>query len=61
MSFCLLDTNICIHFTKNEYGIVEKLDSIGFDNCFISELTMPKCCTVSLTALQPNKPPTDRR
>lgn len=38
MSFYLLDTNICIHFTKNEYGIVEKLDSIGFDNCFISEL-----------------------
>ena len=40
MSFCLLDTNVCIHFTKNEYGIVEKLDSIGFDNCFISELTI---------------------
>jgi tRNA(fMet)-specific endonuclease VapC len=40
MSFYLLDTNICIHFTKNEYGIVEKLDSIGFDNCFISELTI---------------------
>ena len=40
MSFYLLDTNICIHFTKNEYGIVEKLDSIGFDNCSISELTI---------------------
>ena len=40
MSFYLLDTNICIHFTKNEYGIVEKLDRIGFDNCFISELTI---------------------
>ena len=40
MSLYLLDTNICIHFTKNEYGIVEKLDHIGFDNCFISELTI---------------------
>lgn len=40
MSFYLLDTNICIHFIKNEYGIVEKLDSVGFDNCFISELTI---------------------
>ncbi|MBD2769926.1 type II toxin-antitoxin system VapC family toxin [Hymenobacter sp. BT664] len=40
MSLYLLDTNICIHFTKNEYGIVEKLDHVGFGNCFISELTI---------------------
>ncbi len=36
----LLDTNICIHWTKNEYGIAEKLEQVGYDNCFISELTI---------------------
>ena len=40
MSLYLLDTNICIHFVKDEYGIAQKLDAIGFDNCFISELTI---------------------
>ncbi len=40
MSAYLLDTNICIHWTKNEYGIAEKLEQVGYDNCFISELTI---------------------
>lgn len=40
MSAYLLDTNICIHWTKNEYDIAEKLEQVGYDNCFISELTI---------------------
>lgn len=36
----LLDTNICIHYLKNEYGIAEKIREVGFENCFISELTL---------------------
>lgn len=36
----LLDTNICIYFLKGRFGLVEKMDKIGFDNLFISEITV---------------------
>ncbi|WP_254245023.1 PIN domain-containing protein [Hymenobacter sp. BRD67] len=36
----LLDTNICIHYIKGEFGLCEKVDAIGFDNCFLSEITI---------------------
>jgi len=36
----LLDTNICIYFLKGRYGLVEKIDKVGFENLFISEITI---------------------
>lgn len=36
----LLDSNICIHFIKNEYDIPSKILSVGLSNCYISELTI---------------------
>lgn len=36
----LLDTNICIHFIKNDKEIVQKIKYVGFDNCYISEITI---------------------
>ena len=36
----LLDTNICIYFLKGRYGLVEKIERIGFENLFISEITI---------------------
>lgn len=33
----LLDTNICIYFLKGRYGLVDKIDGIGFENLFISK------------------------
>lgn len=36
----LLDTNICIHFLKGEFNLQGKIDGVGFENCFISELTI---------------------
>lgn len=36
----LLDTNICIHYLKNEYRVVQKIKEVGFENCYISELTL---------------------
>lgn len=36
----LLDTNICIYFLKGRYGLVEKMDKIGFENLYISEITV---------------------
>jgi tRNA(fMet)-specific endonuclease VapC len=36
----LLDTNICVHFLKGEFNLQNKIDDVGFENCFISELTI---------------------
>lgn len=40
MSQYLLDTNICIHWSKDEFDLRQKIRQIGVENCFISELTI---------------------
>lgn len=36
----LLDTNICIYFLKGRYSINKKIEQVGVQNCFISEMTV---------------------
>jgi len=36
----LLDSNICIHFFRGKFNIIEKLSKIGIENCAISEITL---------------------
>ncbi|MBS9523650.1 type II toxin-antitoxin system VapC family toxin [Litoribacter ruber] len=36
----LLDTNICIYFLKGRYELVDKMELVGFENLFISEITV---------------------
>jgi len=36
----LLDTNICIYYLKGLYNLKEKIDSVGSENCYISEITV---------------------
>jgi tRNA(fMet)-specific endonuclease VapC len=36
----LLDSNICSHFLRGKYNIIEKLNEVGIDNCAISEITL---------------------
>jgi tRNA(fMet)-specific endonuclease VapC len=36
----LLDTNICIYFLKGKYSLASKFEEIGFENLFISEITL---------------------
>lgn len=40
MSQFLLDTNICIHWSKDEFNLRQKLREVGTQNCFLSELTV---------------------
>jgi tRNA(fMet)-specific endonuclease VapC len=40
MSQYLLDTNICVHFLKNEHYIAQHIAAVGFSNCYLSELTI---------------------
>jgi len=36
----LLDTNICIHFFRGDYNLIEKIENVGLENCAISEITL---------------------
>ena len=36
----LLDTNICIYFLKGQFGLDDKINAVGPENCFISEITL---------------------
>ncbi len=40
MSKYLLDTNICIHIIKGEFNLKSKIQKIGFQSCYISEITI---------------------
>lgn len=36
----LLDTNICIHFFRGKFNLIDRLESVGLENCAISEITL---------------------
>lgn len=36
----LLDTNICAYFLNGKFNLEAKIDEVGFENCFISEITI---------------------
>lgn len=35
----LLDTNICVFYLRGKYHIDQQIDKVGWENCFISEIT----------------------
>ena len=35
----LLDTNICIFYLRGKYNIDQLVDKVGWNNCYISEIT----------------------
>lgn len=40
MNGYLLDTNICIFYLKGRYDLENKINNAGWENCFISEVTV---------------------
>ena len=36
----LLDTNICIHFFRGKFNLIDRLEAVGLENCAISEITL---------------------
>jgi len=36
----LLDTDILIHLFKKRFEIISKLDAVGIQNCYVSEITI---------------------
>jgi tRNA(fMet)-specific endonuclease VapC len=36
----LLDTNICIHLFKGDEHLIQKIEAVGLDQCYLSEITI---------------------
>ena len=36
----LLDTNICAFYLRGRFDVDKRIDHVGWENCFISEITM---------------------
>jgi tRNA(fMet)-specific endonuclease VapC len=36
----LLDTNICAFYLRGKYDIDQRIDNVGWEHCYISEITM---------------------
>lgn len=36
----LLDTNICIFFLKGKFNLAKKIQKVGIENCYLSEITV---------------------
>lgn len=51
----LLDSNICIHFFRGKFGVLDKLDSVGLKNCAISEITLAELVFGAEKSDYPNK------
>lgn len=51
----LLDTNICIHFFKGKYNLIERIEQVGLSNCAISEITLAELVFGAENSLNPQK------
>lgn len=40
MNGYLLDTNICIFAMRGKYDVIDKMESIGREKCFVSDVTV---------------------
>lgn len=40
MTQYLLDTSICVFLLRNKYNVKEKINEVGYNNCFISEVSI---------------------
>jgi len=51
----LLDTNICIHFLRGKFGMIEKFQEIGTQNFAISEVTFAELVFGAENSTNPKK------
>ena len=51
----LLDTNICIHFLRGKFGMIEKFQEIGTENFAISEVTFAELVFGAENSTNPKK------
>lgn len=51
----LLDTNICIHFLRGKFGMIEKFQELGTENFAISEITFAELIFGAENSINPKR------
>ncbi len=51
----LLDTNICIHFFRGQFNLIDKILEIDLQNCAISEITLAELTYGAENSSNPKK------
>lgn len=51
----LIDTNICIHFFRGKFNLVDKFQKVQLDNCAISEITLAELVFGAESSSNPKK------
>ncbi|MCM5663137.1 PIN domain-containing protein [Galbibacter mesophilus] len=51
----LLDTNICIHFFRGQFKLIDKLQEAQIENCAISEITLAELVFGAENSSNPKK------
>ena len=51
----LLDTNICIHFFRGKFNLLDKIESVGLSKCAISEITLAELVFGAENSSNPQK------
>ncbi len=51
----LLDTNICIHFFRGKFSLLEKFQEVEIENCAISEITLAELVFGAENSSNPKK------
>lgn len=51
----LLDTNICIHFLRGQFDLLNKIQEIDLRNCAISEITLAELAYGAENSSDPKK------
>lgn len=51
----LLDTNICVHFLRGKYGLIEKFEQLGSESFAISEITLAELVFGAENSKNPQK------
>lgn len=51
----LLDTNICIHFFRGKFNLIDKFQKVRLTNCAISEITLAELVFGAENSTNPKK------
>lgn len=51
----LLDTNICVHFFRGKFNLLDKISDVGIENCAISEITLAELVFGAENSAMPDK------
>lgn len=51
----LLDTNICIHFLRGKFNLLEKFQEVKIEDCAISEITLAELVYGAENSFNPKK------